>query len=141
VAQVVSVVRGSGSSFSICRSWHQSPVSVVLRRLCRSWLQYLPLVAPVVVGCRLLLQYLLSFVAPVSVVSSSLQYLSFVAPVSALSFRLVAPGSLQYLLSLVAPAVAPVSVVLVRGSSICRLWLQSPVSPVVPGSSICRSLN
>jgi len=113
VAPVSShVVRGSSLS-SIC---------------CRSWLQWLLLVAPVapvsVVVHGSSLQYLLSFmapvVAPVSVVRvSSLQYLlSFVFPVSSIYCR----SWLQSSVSVSALSfVSPVSVA--SGSSICRLWL------------------
>jgi len=103
-------LHGSGI-ISCCRcSWLQSPVSVVL------WLQYL-----------------LSFVSPVSSICHSL-----VAPVSVG----VHGSSLQYFLSFVSPVV-PLSVVACGGSSGCCLWLQSPVSvvimalvsPVVHGSS------
>ena len=101
--------------------------------------------------------FYLSFVAPF--------YMSFVAPLVVaccsgscsgicrrlwlrwLLLLLVAPGSLQYLLSLVAPAVAPVSPVapvapfnIACGSSICRSWLYSTLLvalvSVVRGSSI-----
>ena len=148
----VSVVRGSSRSIC-CRSWLQSPVSVV----CDSSLQYLsPFVASSVArpGCRSWLQwlqeavarsclqyhYLLSLVAPVVVACGSsicrlwLQCLSFVAPVSVdclwLQYPSVVRGSgisscgcRSWLLWLSSCPVALVSVVGVSSTTICCLWL------------------
>ena len=96
----MAVVHGSSTGFVACGSSNlqylsfMAPVSVVYGSsichlvlclqylliacgsgICRSWLQYLSPVSPVVHGssicsCRLWLQYLLSLVAPVDVVSS-----------------------------------------------------------------------
>jgi len=120
----VSVVRGSGSSSSICRSWLQfmAPVSTALL-----------LVVPVVSA--------LSFaVAPVSVVHptsvSSICYSPIVSSICCHLWRLQR-------LSLMAPVVvAPVLSPVVRGSSICRSiacgssqYLQSFVAPAVSVSA------
>ena len=83
VAPVSSVVCGSSSSIS-CRSWLRYLLSLACCGsgiCCRSWLQYL-------VSSHRWLQYLLSFLAPVSPVvrgssiscRSWLQYLLLVAP-------------------------------------------------------------
>ena len=158
----VSVVHGSsllylssclscGSSGIICcRSCVQYYTMSVMAPGCRSWLQYVSSVAPVLsssppvasgsIGCRLWLQYL-SLLAPVVVVvpvvcGSPVAPQYDLSPVASVSVVCCLVLWLQYYL---------LSFDRLWLSSICissRLWLQSPVSPVIHGSSsICISCH
>jgi len=156
----VSVVHGSsllylssclscGSSGIICcRSCVQYYTMSVMAPGCRSWLQYVSSVAPVLsssppvasgsIGCRLWLQYL-SLLAPVVVVvpvvcGSPVAPQYDLSPVASVSVVCCLVLWLQYYL---------LSFDRLWLSSICissRLWLQSPVS-VVRGSSLVYLLS
>ena len=140
VAPVV-VIHGSG--ISCCFLWLasvSSPVDCVSSSICRSWLHQpisavVPPVAPLVVACgsshgcrlRILQYYLLSLLAPVSSILSCGS--SMVICRSWLRYLLLsfAHGSRNscrlWLLPVVMAPVAPVSVVGVSSTTICRLWL------------------